>query len=176
MRTVDDWLASEETGEAFSHCVRCRLPLVEIAEPWLVNKEIMGGECVLEYAVCQPCRDAVTAEFSEESKKSVRDFLEKEIDWDERLMEFMASHDATDRFESCIACLTPRRVLEGYGLSALFDSGGKLVLGPLPLLICLPCVGKMTASLSDASRSVWRRFLEKNFDGPPGDAGFPGML
>ena len=176
MHTIDEWLASEETGGAFSHCVNCKFPLVEIAEPWLVNKEVIGGECVLEYAVCQPCRDAVTARFSEGSKESVRDFLEREIDWDARLREFMLSRELTDRFDACIACRTPRGDLDGYGLSALFDSSGKIVEGPLPLLICLPCVGRMTASLSESSRAVWRNFLAENFDGPPGDSGFPGML
>jgi hypothetical protein len=176
MRAMAEWLASEETGEAFSHCVRCKLPLVEIAEPWLVNKEIINGECVLEYAICQPCRDEVTAEFSEGSKELIRGFLETEIDWEERVKEFMLSRHPTDRFDACVACRTPRAMTEGYGLSALFDSGGRIVEGPLPLLICLPCVGRMTAFLSDSSRAVWRRFLEENFDGPPGDAGFPGML
>lgn len=176
MRTMDEWLASEETGEAFSHCVRCKFPLVEIAEPWLVNKEIIRDECVLEYAICQPCRDAVTAQFSEGSKESVRDFLESEIDWDARIKEFMLAHELTDRFGACISCRKSREILDGYGLSALYDSGGKVVEGALPLLICLPCVGRMTASLSDSSRAVWRKFLSENFDGPPGDAGLPGML
>lgn len=176
MRTMDEWLDSEETGEAFSHCVRCSLPLVEIARPWLVNKEFTRGECVLEYAVCQPCRDAVTAELSEESKESVRNFLEREIDWDARLQEFMLSHDATERFSACICCRTPRGEVQGFGLSALFDSGGSLVTGPLPLLICHPCIGRMTAGLSDESREVWRNFLATYFAGPPGDSGFPGLL
>lgn len=176
MRTMDDWLGSEETGMPFSHCLCCKLPLVEIAAPWLVNKEFVRGECVLEYAICQPCRDLVTDELPEDSKETVRNFLEKEIDWDERVKEFMLTHDLTERFDACIACRTPRVELEGFGISALFDSGGSLVTGPLPLLICQPCVGRMTASLSEESREVWRNFLMKNFAGPSSDSGFPGFL
>ncbi len=176
MRTMDQWLASDETGEAFSHCLSCKMPLVEIDSPWLVNKEFAAGECVMEYAICQPCRDQVTHQFSEESKESVRNFLEQEIDWDERVKEFMLSHDPVARFDSCIACRTPRGSLDCYGLSALFDSGGMIVAGALPLLICQPCIGRMTASLSEQSRKVWREFIEKNFQGPPGDSGFPGLL
>lgn len=172
MRTMNEWLESEETGAAFSHCLRCRFPLLEVDAPWLVNKEFAHGECVLEYAVCQPCRDAVTAELSEESKQSVRLFLEQEIDWDERLREFMLSHDATVRFDACISCRTPREQLAGFGLSALFDSGGMLVTGALPLMICQPCITRMTAGLSDASRDVWRRFLADHFASPPDESGF----
>ncbi len=176
MRTIDEWLGSEETGAPFSHCLCCRLPLVEIAAPWLVNKEFVRGECVLEYAICQPCRDLVTDQLSEHSKKAVRHFLEEEIDWDGRMKEFMMSHDLTERFAACIACRTPLLELEGFGISALFDSGGSLVTGPLPLLICRPCVGRMTASLCEDSREVWRNFLMKNFAGPSSDRGFQGLL
>ena len=176
MQPMNDWLDSEETGETFSHCLCCKLPLVEIAEPWLVNKEFQRGECVMEYAICQPCRDRVTDELSEESKEAVRGFLENEIDWEARMREFMLFHDPAERFEACIACRAPREALEGFGISALFDSGGSLVTGPLPLLICQPCVGRMTANLSEASREVWRRFLAENFAGPPRDSGFPGLL
>ena len=176
MWTMDEWLASEETGEAFSHCLCCQLPLVEIAEPWLVNKEIIRGECVMEYAICQLCRNRVTDQLSEESKEAVRGFLEREIDWEARMREFMLSHELTDRFGACIACGTSREELEGYGVSALFDSSGSLVTGPLPLLICQSCIGRMTATLSDASREVWRKFLADHFAGPPRDSGFPGLL
>jgi hypothetical protein len=176
MRTIDEWLESEETGAPFSHCIHCKLPLLEIAEPWLVNKDLVREECVLEYAICQPCRDEMTELLSEESKAAVRNFLEQEIDWEERMKEFMLSHDPRERLDACIACHTPREELEGYAISALFDAGGALVTGPLPLLICKPCVARMTANLSDQSREVWRNFLAEHFAGPPDDSGFPGLL
>jgi hypothetical protein len=176
MRSMEDWMSSEETGEPFSHCLCCRMPLVEVAAPWLINKEYVRDECVLEYAVCQPCRDVVTELLSEESKASVRRFLESEIDWDARTKEFMLSHDITERFDRCIACRTPRAELEGFGISALFDSGGSLITGALPLLICQPCIGRMTESLSEQSRKVWKTFLAEHFAGPASDHGFPGLL
>ena len=43
MRSLEEWLCSEETGEPFTHCVRCRLPLLEIDAPWLVNKDYFRG-------------------------------------------------------------------------------------------------------------------------------------
>ena len=176
MRTLDEWLGSEETGGAFTHCLCCKVPLVEIDAPWLVNKEFVRSECVLEYAICQPCRERVTDELAEESKAAVRHFLESEIDWDARVQEFMLAHDLTERFGACIACRAARKSLEGFGISALFDSGGSLVTGPLPLLICQPCVGRMTAALSDDCREVWRNFLVQNFAGPASDSGLSGFL
>lgn len=176
MRSLEEWLCSEETGEPFTHCVRCRLPLLEIDAPWLVNKDYFRGECVLEYAICQPCRDQVSAGIPEATKAAVRGFLEHEIDWSSRVAEFMAAHDPSSRFERCIACRQPRAGIDGFALSASFDSGGHLVTGPLPLLICRSCVGRMTDLLCDQSRAMWKRFLEENFTGPPDDSGFPGIL
>lgn len=176
MRMIDDWLVSEETGKAFTHCQCCRLPLVEIDAPWLVNKEFGHGECVLEYAVCQPCRDDVTERLSEDSKDLVRNFLEKEIDWAARMSEFMMAQDEVARLDACIACRTARDEVEGFGISALFDSGGVLVTGPLPLLMCKACVGRMMEGFSDRSREVWKNFLELNFAGPRGEGGFPAGI
>lgn len=176
MRTIDQWLASEETGESFSHCLCCQVPLVEIDAQWLVTKEFARDECVLEYAICQPCRDRVTDQLSEESKEAVRNFLEKEIDWGERMKEFMMFRDLVERFDSCIACCAPRENVEGFGLSALFDSGGTIVAGPLPLIICQPCIVRMTAPLSTESREVWMKFLADHFAGPPNDSGFSGLF
>jgi hypothetical protein len=176
MRSADEWLGSEETGAAFSHCVSCRVPLLEIDAPWLVNKDYFRDECVLEYAVCQPCRDRTSGGISEESKTAIRHFLETEIDWDERLAEFMSQPDPAARFSHCIACRTPRELTDAFAVSALFDSAGNLVTGPLPLLICRTCIDRMTELLSDQSRDLWRRFLEEHFDGPPDDRPFPGLL
>lgn len=176
MRTVDEWLCSEETGVVFSHCVSCRVPLLEIDAPWLVNKDYFRGECLLEYAICQPCRDHLSRKISEESKTAVRHFLESEIDWPARLAEFMTSADPAERFGSCIACAIPRGLTEGFAISALFDSGGSLVTGPLPLLICRSCIGRMTAALSEESRELWKQFLAGHFAGPPDDNSFPGLL
>jgi hypothetical protein len=176
MNSEEMCLCSEETGLPFSHCIHCQVPLLEIDAPWLVNKDYFRGECVLEYAICQPCRDRIATRISEDSKAAVRQFLEHEIDWAARLAEFMQMPDLSERFSKCIACRVPRTQMEGYGISVLFDSGGKLVSGPLPLLICRSCIGRMTALLSEESRGVWRQFVEEHFCGPPDASGFPGLL
>ena len=62
-----------------------------------MNKEYKGAECVLEYAICKPCREQFTNRIPEESKKSVRGFLEREIDWDQRLKDSMLSYDSAER-------------------------------------------------------------------------------
>jgi hypothetical protein len=166
MRSVSRWLVSEETGQPFSRCVSCRLPLLEIDAPWLVNKDYFRSECVLEYAICQPCRGKVSAKVPEETKAAVRDFLEAEIDWPLRLAEHLGHGGEELRFGRCISCLRPRGQMEGFVISALFDAEGHLVEGPLPLLMCRECYGRMTSLLCETSRAIWHRFLSKNFEQP----------
>ena len=167
MRNLESWLRSEETGQPFRQCVECGFPLREIDAPWLVNKDYFRGECVMEYAICQPCRDRISEKISEASKASVRAFLETEIDWEARTEEFMDMNDPVERLAACVACRESRTELEGFAISALFDSGGQVTTGVLPLLICRTCIGKMTASLSDESREVWQKFVKERFAGPP---------
>jgi hypothetical protein len=176
MKAFDRWLISEETSRPFSHCIHCRLSLCEIAAPWLITKEYHRGECVLEYAICLPCREAVTATFDEESKAAVRGFLEREIDWQARLSEFMLMHDPCERFTACVACGESRENLAGYGISALFDADGQWVCGPLPLLICKSCTTQMTEALTPRSRALWQSFIGEHFAGPAGDSSLPGLL
>jgi len=175
MRSIDQWLRCEESGGPFNHCVRCKLPLREIAAPWLVNKDYHRDECVLEYAICQPCRDVMSDKFSEESKEAVRAFLENEVDWEERQKEFMMMHDPAERLGACISCRKERPACEGFSISALFDSDGNLVTGPLPLLICKGCVARIVAGVSEESRAVWRQFVADHFEGPPGEGEMDGF-
>ena len=167
MRGMDRWLRCEESGGKFEDCVRCRSTLLEIDRPWLVNKDFHRGECVMEYAICQPCRDLTAADFPEDSKAAVRKFLEAEIDWECRQQEFALMRNEIERFEKCVACRKDREDCEGFAISALYDEEGTLVPGPLPLLICSDCVRRMTAELSEEGRAVWRLFVKRYFAGPP---------
>jgi hypothetical protein len=175
MRSISQWLRCEELGGPFTHCIRCRLPLREIAAPWLVNKDYHRGECVMEYAICQPCRDLISERFSEESKESVRNFLEREVDWTERQKEFMLMHDDAERLDACISCRKERKECEGFSISSLFDSDGNLVTGPLPLLICNRCITKAVEGVSPESRKIWRQFVSEHFAGPPDRDGMEGF-
>ncbi|MGA0900487.1 MAG: hypothetical protein ACO3SO_08795 [Luteolibacter sp.] len=174
MSTFEPWLNSAETGEAFTHCIHCKLPLLEIDSTWLINKDFHKGECTLEYAICDGCRELTSEDFSEDSKKAVRNFLENEIPWDERLQKFVLH--PLSRMENCVACNCPRELAEDYATSILMDSAGEIHFGPLPLLICGGCIELMSERLSQSTRDSWRRFLEEHFDYPPQLSSLPGLL
>lgn len=174
MPLPDDWLLSTETGEPFSHCIRCQLPLLELDRPWLINKDFHKGECTLEYAICEQCRNEVSAEFSEASKEAVRRFLEDDIPWAERIESYLL--DESLRYENCVACNCHRDHAEGHATSVLLGSCGDVEYGALPLMVCSHCSGQMAENLSQATRDSWDRFLNDHFDSPPSLATLPRVL
>lgn len=159
------WFESVETDMPFDTCKVCTHPL-DFSETWVVNKHYHRDECVMEYAVCEECRDEVSGTFSEESKAAIRAFLEKEINWEQRILDWMALKNTAERLDDCVACRAPRFLAEGFAISAQFQQGGYLIEGALPLLMCSNCVAQITASLSPQSRKVWRDFVIRNFEGP----------
>jgi len=174
MHGLSPWLMSEETGEPFNHCIRCRLPLLEIDAQWLVTKNYRKEECTLEYAICEPCRNAISAGFSEASKTVVREFLATRFDWDTRIEETTMEDGWESRFSHCISCRTPREHMAGYSISALFDASGNLIEGPLPLLICDACTRDLSSRLAPEDLAVWNEFIATHFEGPPGTEEWPG--
>ncbi len=176
MEGGSQWTDSDETGKPFSHCMRCKQTLGAEREPWLINKEYRNGECILEFAICQPCRLAVTNQLSVHSRETVRDFVEKEIEPGEPVAKPAREMDLTGRFEACVSCGRKREQLGGFGISALFDTRGPILAGPLPLLICQDCTAKMTSAISTHSREVWGKFLGDNLEGPPDGSGFHGLI
>lgn len=120
----------------------------------------------MEYAVCEECRDEVSGKFSEESKAAIRAFLENEIDWEQRMLDWMALENPEKRLDRCVACQIPSLLPDGFAISAQFRQDGSFIEGALPLLMCSDCVAKITATLSSESREVWRDFVARHFDGP----------
>lgn len=159
------WFESVETDAPFLLCKVCIHPLV-FSDTWVVNKHYHRDECVMEYAVCEECRDGISGQFSEESKAAIRSFLENEIDWEQRMLDWMTLRNPVERLDYCIACRNPRSLMEGFAISAQFRHNGTLIEGALPLLMCSNCVARITSSLSQESREVWRDFVARHFEGP----------
>lgn len=166
MRKLTQWFESVETERPFETCKVCSQLLPLAADSWVVNKHYHRNECTLEYAVCEKCRDETSAKFSDSSKTAIREFLENEIDWENRLLEWMALENPADRLNNCIACSCPRSAAEGFTISAQFRHDGSLMDGALPLLLCSTCIARITDSLSAESRKVWQNFISSHFEGP----------
>lgn len=166
MEGIEEWFSSVETGDPFDFCKICEISLPLTAPTWVVNKHYHRNECILEYALCEPCRTGVSDQFSPESKAGIRAFLETGIDWESRILEWTQQDDLVARLAKCISCETSRDTVEGYSISAQLNGNGGFTEGALPLLMCSSCVAIIAESLSPASRRVWTGFLNDHFEGP----------
>jgi hypothetical protein len=159
---------SVETGEPFRECIHCHCDLAESGRLYLVSKEIVRGECVLEYAICDECRDELSNELSEESRSRIMKLLEEEIDWQERFERTAGASEIGAWIDSCIFCGAPRDDEKGYGLAGIFLAG-HLLPGPLPQIVCSECAERLQQQLSKKTRDFWDRFSEEHFPGPPAE-------
>lgn len=166
MPTLQQWFASVETDRPFEICKVCEQLLPLAADTWVVNKHYHRKECIMEYAVCEQCRDGISDRFSESSKAAVRDFLEHHIDWEQRFLDWMELEKPEQRLDSCVSCDIPRPLTDGFTLSAQFNNHGEIIESALPFLMCAGCVAQITAALSPQSKQAWQDFIAEHFEGP----------
>ncbi|MCB1227425.1 MAG: hypothetical protein KDK99_16525 [Verrucomicrobiales bacterium] len=145
-------LHSEYEERPFHTCTRCGESLADFAGGYQISKSFKRGECVFEFALCDHCRTALMAEFSEESKRRLATHQEEHLTMDRGL-----SH--------CAGCGAKR---DDSGLKEFVVSGmceGDALLHSL--LLCGDCGDGVQQQLSKATRDTWRRFVNDNFPGPP---------
>ena len=58
----------------FVSCTRCGESLADFADGYRISKNFNKDECIIEYALCLPCLDAMLDEASEESKVALAKF------------------------------------------------------------------------------------------------------
>lgn len=162
---------SVELDAPFESCCRCHQKLNEISTPYMINKQFDRGECVLEFALCQPCHISVTNEMSEESKETTQKFFDERTDMAARSEE-LETAEADEWIRCCVACGKTPSSKEPFSLGGMVLNG-LFVFDPYPLMVCGNCQTEVENRLSEQTRKRWDRFIADHFDGPPADAETP---
>ena len=160
---------SEETSLPFRNCIDCDCELLLGEVPYTVQKIFVRDEAVFEYAICTPCAEKLRAELSKETLVAFQQFLSSAADFSNRI-GFVREPDAYDWdewIESCLVCQKPRSDCYRFSLCGLL-TGSKLMLAEFPAIVCEDCEKKLGELTSKETRDRWDRFVEENFDGPPG--------
>lgn len=145
-------LHSEYEERAFQHCTRCGETLADDGGGFQISKAYRRGECVMEYALCDHCRQAMMEEFSTESKQRLAQFQDANVELHRGL-------------ERCSVCGAGRDGLGDFVITGLC-SGRSLQHG---LMVCGACGDTVQELISKPTRDTWRRFVDENFPGPPAD-------
>lgn len=148
-------LHSEYEERPFRHCTRCGETLADDQGGFQISKAFKRGECVMEYALCDHCRVSMMEEFSQESKK--------------RLADYQHGHVNLHRgLHHCSVCGVDRLTEEGaadYVITGLCE-GSRLLHS---IMVCGQCGDGIQELISAQTRDTWRRFVDENFPGPPGE-------
>lgn len=138
----------------FVSCTRCGESLADFKDGYRISKNFNKEECIIEYALCLPCLDAMLDEASEESKIALSKFQAENI------------RDVSG-FDECALCDKTFDAVKGGDYSfagvcvgdKMFDSA----------MICFGCMEMMAEVMSEETRRTWDRFREENFPGIPSD-------
>ena len=160
---------SEETRLPFRSCVDCGCELLLGDVPYTVQKIFVRDETVFEYAICAPCAEKLRAELSTETLNAFQQFLFSSADLSDRidLVRDPDAHEPDEWVESCLVCHRSRNECHRFSLCGLL-MGSKILLGEFPAIICDECEKKLGELTSKETRDRWDRFVDENFDGPPG--------
>ncbi len=168
---IPKFFHSFETNAAFTNCCDCKCELLSSAQMYMVQKSFSKDECVLEFALCDACKEKLDQQISKESREAIYDFLfDNTTILEPNVIDSTA--DPMLQLEECLACGKQRRDCNGYTYSGLFV-GTHLVPGPLPMMICDDCQGLIAENMSDHTRDMKEKFYADHFPGPPSEADLP---
>lgn len=156
-----------------------------------VKKRIVGGEAVIEMAMCLNCQKKQVEDMSEETRKNVTAFINKSFQrqWkkdhpneaqdDDQIVVIREIEDPEEGqallnkcTDHCIVCGIERSKCHRYSLDGTCQESKLIVqvspIAQTPLMICDGCEQQMAELISQKTRDSWDKFIEENFDGPPG--------
>lgn len=157
---------SEETRRPFQLCIDCGafLPTELAGEGYYyVHKTIVRSEAVFEFAMCLDCNTKLQEEFSRETQAAIQRFCAENI----HPREILEWDSIDEHLECCVVCRRTREECHRFSLAG-FGVGFQLIMGVGPFLMCDDCESQMSELVSEKTRKEWDRFVEENFDSPPG--------
>ncbi|MEO2036436.1 MAG: hypothetical protein ABGZ35_30550 [Planctomycetaceae bacterium] len=164
---------SEYSEGPFAQCIDCKCEL-EDCEFYLVQKCYVGTEPVFEFAICSTCRTDVSSRCSDETNRAIHSFLLEYLSRREHEFEELTemSDVLSKCMDECIICARARSECHRYTVGGLCHELDLVIQhgaqAQSPLMICQNCEASMSELVSKKTRETWDRFVEENFDGPPG--------
>ena len=162
LHTLPEQFYSDETGTPFSNCYDCGKPADACEDGYLIQKAYANGETIMEMAICCDCHQKLQTSYSKESKDKIWNFYLDHGDFPGRLKKFFPLPVGNPDLwiNHCMTCGATRRSVPEYIVAAhVFE--GDLVYGETPLMICFNCMNKIVKLLSEESRDVYDRWMDR---------------
>lgn len=163
----------EDHGKPYRNCRICELDLHHPPQPYLVEKIVrknaaMGmAEVQFAYAVCLDCVAEMQSQVSEESAERIRDYVQSNADWQQRLqLVELASEDPMRLVQRCLISGRPLGQVQEYQIAALCD-GEELILSLWPYALSGEVIQEMSDLLSQETLGHLDDFYGQHFGLPP---------
>lgn len=160
-------------GEPISHCLVCERYLLDDAD-YVIEKSfnrypgVNSLDTIYEIAVCMPCLQKLTNEYSEESEQAIQQYFRENMDFTMHLkltQEEMYDHELF--LSKCAVKGTPMESLDHFQVSAQCR-GSHLVFGQTPFLLSGAAIDEMTDLLSNETIDFMNGFRDTYLP-PPTD-------
>lgn len=155
----------EASDEPFRNCVDCDCDLLTGVVPYSIQKVMVLNESVFEFAMCHNCMERMRTELSEETQIAYQTFLYES--GPQRLEELRNSTEGIvieEWIQSCMVCEKQQDDCHRFTMFGM-AIGERL---PFAMMVCDECEKKLGELTSKETRDRWDRFVEENFDSPPG--------
>ena len=167
---------SGEKNAPFSHCEICHANLLQHNCEYLIEKTLKSsGEIIMEYAICNDCKEKIISTLSENSILHVAVYFNKHVNVTYRTVrlfeEFNGSVD--NWINKCVLKNIPLNECETYQLCCQC-AGDKMVVSHLPMMISGEAITEMNEIISTETKEDLLQ-VRQIFKGlPPGLEEFIG--
>ena len=169
LHTLPEQFYSDETGKPFDHCFDCGKSTTACEDGYIIQKAYAHGETIMEMAICAECHSQLQQSYSKESMERIWNFYLDHGDLSQRLKKFSVLPVGNPDLwlSRCMTCNATRASMDEMIVAAqVFE--GDLVYGETPLMICGNCMNQIVELLSEESRDVYDRWMDRVLPPPPG--------
>jgi hypothetical protein len=143
----------------FESCVVCEADLNDHELVFLVFKEVLKTEVIVEMAICMECLDVLEQVYSQQTRRAI-DTLFVQSGWCERARERLQADVATwpRWLDHCALTGQPRAKCTSYEVIGIC-CGDLTQVSFFPYVVGTEGILRMEAMISQQSRANWNRFL-----------------
>jgi len=165
---------SDLTKEPIKNCIDCNIYLMDNEIPYLIEKAFGYNQehdiknTIFEYAICIDCALKLRKSLSDESKKRMQDYFEKQSNFVERSEQLIKDKDfnVNNWLNDCMIKGTHYKDSKEFQIFCQCK-GDQMQFTFMPYMLSGEALEEMAEMLSQKTRDEMDGFTDKHFGVPP---------
>jgi len=150
----------------FSNCSKCNRFLLEDGVEYMIEKVLIPGDVLYEFAICDKCLISIQKVISKESLKNMQQFSEQELNKRIQTINHLGDEDF-DTIKESLNTQNPKYSYENCNIMAFFR-GINLVEDYPAVCVSTQALEKMQDVLSKKTKDSFDDFMDFIGNAPPG--------